>query len=101
MIKDRLTKIKKLLGINEPEHDVIDIPINEQPINEDTDIDLPDNIDLFEISELETDMADKTEMDIEYDEGYLQYSSEVVGFENRELQWNAYRTIISYTGNED
>jgi SAM-dependent methyltransferase len=32
----------------------------------------------------------------EVDEGYLQYSSEVVGFENRELQWNAYRTVLSY-----
>lgn len=100
MIKDRLTKIKKLLGINETEQEVVDTPINEQPINEDIEIDLPDNIDLFEITELETDITDKIEMDAEYDEGYLEYSAEVVGFENRELQWNAYRTIISYTGNE-
>jgi SAM-dependent methyltransferase len=44
---------------------------------------------------------EKDNMQAEVDEGYLQYSAEVVGFENRELQWNAYRTVLSYTDSTD
>ena len=32
---------------------------------------------------------------------YLEYSAEVVGYENRETQWNAYRSIFNYIGQED
>ncbi len=45
--------------------------------------------------------SEKDNMQAEVDEGYLQYSAEVVGFENRELQWNAYRTVLSYTDSTD
>jgi SAM-dependent methyltransferase len=37
----------------------------------------------------------------DYDEEYLEYSSEAVGFENREEQWNTYRTIVNYIGEGD
>jgi hypothetical protein len=45
--------------------------------------------------------AEVAEMDEAFDESYLQYSSEVVGFGNREQQWNAYRSIITYINPDD
>jgi len=35
------------------------------------------------------------------DPDYLEYSSEAVGFENREQQWETYRIIANYIGKED
>ena len=41
--------------------------------------------------------SEKDDMQAEVDEGYLQYSSEVVGFENRELQIAPYYHILIVT----
>lgn len=35
------------------------------------------------------------------DPGYLEHSSEAVGYENREQQWETYRIITNYIGKED
>ena len=32
----------------------------------------------------------------DFDEDYLEYSSEAVGFANREEQWNTYRTVVGF-----
>lgn len=70
-----------------------------------SDVSMSLNIDgvkheVTSISEIIPTDTEKQEMDVEVDEGYLQYSAEVVGFENRELQWNAYRMVTSYTDSE-
>ena len=35
------------------------------------------------------------------DPDYLEYSAEAVGYENRQIQWDTYRTILNYIGDED
>ena len=37
----------------------------------------------------------------EIDTGYLLHSSEVVGYDNREQQWNTYRTVMAYMSEGD
>jgi|LakMenEpi03Aug12_release.lakeMendotaPanAssembly.Ray.scaffolds.fasta_scaffold204494_5 hypothetical protein len=76
-----------------------DMVIEDETIDEQSDIETDDTDNTIEFSEMEEtyiDSIEKEEMDAEYDEGYMQYSSEVVGFGNREIQWNAYRAICSY-----
>ena len=90
MLKEKLQKLKRVLGVPESETKIDDVA--EESIND---------IELTEISEIIPTKEEKEEMDIEIDEGYLQYSAEVVGFENREMQWNSYRTIMSYTDSND
>jgi hypothetical protein len=36
------------------------------------------------------------DMVTELDPGYIQYSSEIVGYDTREHQWNTYRTVMAY-----
>ena len=72
---------------------VPDVPLDEQGFEPD--------IFTEPIEEIIPSESEKDDMQTEVDEGYLQYSSEVVGFENRELQWNAYRTVLSYTDSTD
>lgn len=57
--------------------------------------------DIKPMEEIVPSDEEKEDMQSEVDAGYMQYSSEVVGFENRELQWNAYRTILSYADSND
>jgi hypothetical protein len=110
-ILNRLNRLLKLpevepVKVETPEQDAIaNMPIipeeTDQPvINDDYDnIEIDpvfDDYDLTEITETEISDEEKAEMDDEFDEGYMQYSSEVVGYENRELQWNAYRVVTSY-----
>ena len=90
MLKEKLQKLKRVLGVPDPETKIDDVA--EESTND---------IELTEISEIIPTKEEKEEMDIEIDEGYLQYSAEVVGFENREMQWNSYRTIMSYTDSND
>jgi 2-polyprenyl-3-methyl-5-hydroxy-6-metoxy-1,4-benzoquinol methylase len=49
-------------------------------------------------TELQPTDDEKNEMKnpSDFDEDYLEYSSEAVGFENREEQWNTYRLIANY-----
>ncbi len=38
---------------------------------------------------------------LDHDPGYLQYSAEAVGYSNRELQWDMYRSIANYVPEGD
>ena len=40
--------------------------------------------------------ADKIKNPDDYDIDYLEYSSEAVGYPNREEQWNTYRTVVGF-----
>jgi len=40
--------------------------------------------------------ADKIKNPADYDIDYLEYSSEAVGYPNREEQWNTYRTVVGF-----
>ena len=93
MLKEKLKQLKQALGVsvaNEEEED-------QKPVTA-----IIDGVEheITSISEIIPTVDEKEQMDIEIDKGYLQYSAEVVGFENRELQWNAYRMITSYTDTE-
>jgi len=48
-----------------------------------------------ELTPTEEEM-DELKNPADFDEEYLEYASEAVGFENREEQWNTYRTIVNY-----
>jgi len=54
-------------------------------------------------TELQPTDDEKNEMKnpSDFDDDYLEYSSEAVGFENREEQWNTYRLIANYIQDED
>ncbi len=55
------------------------------------------SIDMTTMKELVPTDNQKTEISDEYDDGYLQYSAEVVGYDNREQQWNIYRSVMVHT----
>ena len=40
--------------------------------------------------------AEKIKNPADYDTDYLEYSSEAVGYPNREEQWNTYRTVVGF-----
>ena len=57
-----------------------------------------DDMEEFQPTDDEIDeMIDPSKSDPEY----LEYSSEVAGYENREHQWDTYRTIANFIGEED
>jgi SAM-dependent methyltransferase len=64
----------------------------------------PENIVLEEMQEMvlnreETQEIQEAVRDI--DTGYLLHSSEIVGYDTREHQWNTYRTVMMYMGEGD
>lgn len=59
---------------------------------------IPEDMQVLEIEPTEDEMA---KMNDAYDESYLQYSPEVVGFDSREQQWNTYRNVMTYIDPED
>lgn len=93
MLKNKLKQLKKVLGVPEPEIDTELAESNESVV---LDIDGIEH-DVSAIKEIAVTDLEKEEMQDVIDEGYLQYSAEVVGFDNRELQWDAYRMVASYT----
>ena len=56
---------------------------------------------LNELKELVPAQEESDESLEQIDPDYLEYSSEAVGFENREQQWETYRIIANYIGKED
>ena len=65
---------------------------------EDQDTDQVDGMVEIEPTQEEVDaMNNQADMDPEY----LEYSSEAVGYENREQQWDTYRIIANYIGEGD
>jgi SAM-dependent methyltransferase len=50
--------------------------------------------DNIELEEMKSD--NDTQQVLEEDLTYIQYSAEAVGYENRENQWNVYKTIMQY-----
>jgi len=54
-------------------------------------------------TEIEATKEEKAEMKdpADFDPEYLEYSSEAVGFESREQQWDTYRVIANYIPEED
>ena len=55
-----------------------------------------EEVDVLELDE--TTEFDAEEMNESFDDEYLEYSAEAVGYENRENQWNTYRVISNYIG---
>ena len=75
MLKEQLKQLKRMLG-GESSTDTMT----------ESDVSMSLNIDgvkheVTSISEIIPTDTEKQEMDVEVDEGYLQYSAEVVGFE--------------------
>jgi len=62
------------------------------------DVELNDDMEQFDPTEEEIDQMNNPS---ESDPEYLEYSSEVAGYENREHQWDTYRTIANYIGDDD
>ena len=62
-----------------------------------------DLVDLADADQIEPtdDEIDEMNNPSESDPEYLEYSSEAVGYENREHQWDTYRTIANFIGDED
>ena len=110
-IVNTINRLRRTVGLKdftptysdtEPEpKTTINDQITDSVTTEMPEIDIPGGDDVDIMQEFEPLDAEVSEMTEEYDESYLQYSSEVVGFGNREQQWNAYRTVITYTGTED
>lgn len=68
-----------------------------QMFNKDTDIDT--RLDISPISEIEITSEQREEIEeavAEIDAGYLEYSTEAVGFNTREDQWNLYASIAGF-----
>lgn len=65
------------------------------------------NIPELELESMQEMVLSKTEQDeikdavTEIDAGYLLHSSEVVGYDSREHQWNTYRTVMAYMAEGD
>lgn len=55
------------------------------------------------MTEIEATEEEKEEINnpADSDPEYLEYSSEAVGYENREQQWDTYRAIVNYIGEGD
>ena len=56
-----------------------------------------DTVVAEELEEVELTTEEKDEL-INLDPDYLQYSPEVVGYDNREQQWETYRIVTNYMG---
>lgn len=110
-IVNTINRLRRTIGLKdftptysdtEPEtQTTINDQITDSVTTEMPEIDIPGGDEVDIMQEFEPLDAEVLEMTEEYDESYLQYSSEVVGFGNREQQWNAYRTVMTYTGPED
>lgn len=114
-IREKLNQLKTTFGLEpKPLPEVKTKPIKKEEVvppdllsknmPEPTAIDnLPPEPEIITepIDEIVPTESEKEDMQTEVDKGYLQYSAEVVGFENRELQWNAYRTVLSYIDSND
>jgi len=74
--------------------DSVEKPITDQLM----DVELNDDVEQIEPTEEEINEMNNPS---ESDPDYLEYSSEVAGYENREHQWDTYRTISNYIGEED
>jgi SAM-dependent methyltransferase len=64
----------------------------------------PDDLILEEMQELVLNREETREIQEavqEIDNGYLLHSSEIVGYGNREHQWNTYRTAFAYMADGD
>ena len=64
----------------------------------------PDDLILEEMQEMVLNREDTQEIQEavqEIDNGYLLHSSEIVGYSNREHQWNTYRTAFAYMAEGD
>jgi len=119
--EDVLNKLKKLLMKKNPD------PVMDNKELEGTNLELTDNnlesdaeqrmnvigqngndglhyeeVDL-EMEEIEPTKEEVSEMNDQasIDPEYLEYSSEAVGYENREQQWDTYRIISNYISEED
>ena len=63
---------------------------------------LAENIEpVMEEIELTGDELSQLNNPADFDPEYLEYSSEVVGYDNREQQWDTYRVIANYIEPED
>jgi SAM-dependent methyltransferase len=106
-----LNKIKKLLMKKEEKDlqiDDLQMKANSEAIQSDfdeiTDEEMNaavDAVELDETTEIETTESDVEEMNESFDDEYLEYSSEAVGYENREQQWDTYRVIANYLEDGD
>jgi len=102
-----LNKIKKMLMKKEEK----DLPMDKMnPLdpqyNEDQLTDIKSDDNLVDLADAEQIKATEEELEeiknpSESDPEYLEYSSEVVGYENREHQWDTYRIIANFIGEED
>ena len=74
--------------------------------------DVPEPIDTEEaVADVmvdEAEMMEPTDEELEElsdpnanDPDYLEYSAEAVGYENRQIQWDTYRAILNYIGEEE
>ena len=88
-----LNKIKNMIMKKEEKSKLEDqsaLNLQEQS-DQVTDI---ENVELE--NELDVLDSDVDEMNDSFDEEYLEYSAEAVGYENREQQWDTYRVISNY-----
>jgi hypothetical protein len=101
MLKDKLIQLKKVLGVPDkagPDQDTI---ITDEPVIKDED---GNEHVVNSIEQITATGDEEDEMNNVHgqagDASYIKYSAEVVGFDNRELQWNAYRMISSYADSD-
>lgn len=91
-IRRTLNKLKSSLGM--PIEELPEVP---EPTPEKVSIEnLDEKLELIDMNEIEATDKEIQDMAAAVDEGYIQYSAEVVGFENREMQWTSYETALSY-----
>ena len=111
-IREKLNQLKTSLGLEPKPLPEVKKPIKKEEVVPPDDLavtpamltpDEPEEPKIITepMDEIVPTESEKEDMQTEVDEGYLQYSAEVVGFENRELQWNAYRTVLSYIDSND
>ena len=53
-------------------------------------------VELDETTEIKISKSEVEEINDSFDDEYLEHSSEAVGYENREQQWDTYRVIANY-----
>ena len=96
-----LNKLKKMLMKQNPE------PILDNQDLEGTDLkwtnNNPEPGQVDDMVEIEPTQEEVDEMNnqADTDPEYLEYSSEAVGYENREQQWDTYRIIANYINEGD
>ena len=73
---------------------------NPEPILDNQDLE-PDQVDGMVEIEPTQEEVDEMNNQADTDPEYLEYSSEAVGYENREQQWDTYRIIANYINEGD